>query len=94
MYHHCLPVIRVPITAEDRTSMSSEHPLIAVRTPDVPQLNISILKGSSKSEIILHTELYISHTLGLAWKKSNVKKKYCRETFFFFSFTGYIGLPQ
>lgn len=70
MYLHLLPVIRVPITAEDRTSMSSEHPLVAVGAPDVPQLNISILKGSSKGEIILHTELYISYTLGLAWKKT------------------------
>lgn len=50
--------------------MSSEHPLVAVWASDVPQLNISILKGSSKGEIILHTELYISDTLGLAWKKT------------------------
>lgn len=68
----------MPITAEDWTSMGSEHPLIAVWTPDVPQLNISVLKGSSKGEIILHTELYISYTLRLAWKKSGIKKKYCR----------------
>lgn len=73
--------------------MSSEHPLVAVRTPDVPQLNISILKGSSKGEIILHTELYISHTLGLAWKESEAKRKDSRETFFF-SFNGHTGHPQ
>lgn len=60
--------------------MSGEHPLVAVWTPDVPQLNISIFKGSSKGEI-LHAELYVSYTLGLAWKKSNGKKKYWRETF-------------
>lgn len=70
MHLHLLPVVRVPITAENRTGVSSEHPLVAVWAPDVPQLNISILKGSSKGEIILHTELYISHTLGLAWKKT------------------------
>lgn len=65
LIHFLLPVIRMPVAAEHRTSMSSEHPLVAVWTPDVPQLNIAILEGSSKREIILHAELYVPYTLRL-----------------------------
>lgn len=45
--------------------MGSEHSLVAVRAPDVPQLDVAILKGCSKSEIILHAELHVSYTLRL-----------------------------
>lgn len=39
-----LPVLRVPVTAEHRAGVCSEHPLITVRSADVPQLHIPILK--------------------------------------------------
>ncbi len=58
-----LPVIRVPVAAEHRTSVRGEHSLVAVRTPDVPQLDVAILKGSSKCKIILHAELDVPYTL-------------------------------
>lgn len=61
--HFLLPVIRVPVTAKHGTSVGSEHALVSVWTPDVPQLNVAILKGCSKGEIILHAELDIPYTL-------------------------------
>lgn len=57
------PVIRVPVAAEHRASMSGEHSLVAVWPPDVPQLDVAILKGCSKCEIILHAELDVPYTL-------------------------------
>lgn len=58
-----LPVIRVPVAAEHRASMGGEHSLVAVRPPDVPQLDVAILKGRGKCEIILHAELDVPYTL-------------------------------
>lgn len=64
-----IPVVRVPIAAEHRAVVGGEHALVAVGTPDVPQLDVSILKRRSKRKIILHAELNISDTLGLAWMR-------------------------
>lgn len=59
----CIPVVRVPIAAKYRAIVGGEHALVAVGTPDVPQLDVSILKGRGKGEIILHAELNVSDTL-------------------------------
>lgn len=59
----------MPVTAEHWACVGGEHSLIAVRTSDVPQLYITILKGCSESKIILHAKLNISHTFRLTCEK-------------------------
>lgn len=63
---HPIPVFRVPVTAEDRPIVGCEHPLTAVRPPNVPELHIAILKGGSKGEVVPDAELDVPHTLRLA----------------------------
>lgn len=58
-----IPVVGVPIAAEYGAIVGGEHAFVAVGTPDVPQLDVSILKGGGKGEIILHAELNVSDTL-------------------------------
>lgn len=58
-----LPVFGVPVAAEYGAVVGGEHALVAVRTPDVPQLDVSVLKGCGEGEIILHAELNVSDAL-------------------------------
>lgn len=59
------PVLRVPVAAEHGSRVCREHSLVAVGSPDVPQLHVSVLEGGGEGEIILHTELHISDALRL-----------------------------
>lgn len=53
----------MPVAAEHRASMGSEHSLKPIWSSNVPQLNVAIFKRCSKREIILVAELNIPHTL-------------------------------
>lgn len=53
----------MPVAAEYRAVVGGEHALVAVGAPDVPQLDVSVLKGCGEGEIILHAELNVSDTL-------------------------------
>ncbi len=61
-------VLGVPVTAEDGSGVRGEHSLVSVRSAYVPQLHVSILKRGREWEIILNTELHISHALRLTCK--------------------------
>lgn len=63
---HSIPVLRVPVAAEDRPIVGREHPLTAVRAPDIPELHIAILKGGGKGEVVPDAELDVPHALRLA----------------------------
>lgn len=63
---HPIPVLGVPVTAEDRPIVGCEHPLTTVRPPNVPELHIAILKGGGKGEVVPDAELDVPHTLRLA----------------------------
>ena len=61
------PVVGVPVAAEHGPVVGGEHPLVAVRPPDVPQLHVPVLKGGREGEVLLHTELDVPHALRLTW---------------------------
>lgn len=67
-----LPVIRVPVAAEHGASVSREHPLVAIGSSDVPQLDVSVFKGSGERKIVLHAELDVPHALRLTCTRSTV----------------------
>lgn len=46
--------------------MGREHPLTAVRPPNVPELHVTILKGGGEGEVVPDAELDVPHTLRLA----------------------------
>lgn len=63
---HPTPVVGVPVTAEDGPIVGCEHPLTAVRPPNVPELHVAILEGGGKGEVVSDAELDVPHTLRLA----------------------------
>lgn len=65
-YPHTTPVLWVPVTAEYRPIVGCEHPFTPVRSADVPELYIAILKGGSKGKVVTDAELHIPHALRLA----------------------------
>lgn len=67
------PVLWVPVTAEDRPIVGCEHPFTSIRSADVPELDVAILKGGGKGKVVSDTELHIPNTLRLACGHASVE---------------------
>jgi len=55
-----------------------EHPLVAVRPADVPQLHVSVLKGGGEGEVVPDAKLDITHALRLTCAGTEVEIRWDR----------------